>query len=35
MFNSNQAMEITSCTAGKGMKEGEKASVHVKASPDA
>lgn len=35
MFNCNQAMETISCTAGKGVLEREKASVHVNASPDA
>lgn len=33
MFNCKQAVEITCCTAGKGAREGEKASMHVKASP--
>lgn len=33
MFNCYQAVGMTCCTAGKGAREGEKASMHVKVSP--
>lgn len=33
MFNCYQAVGMTCCTAGKGTREGEKASMHVKVSP--